>query len=79
MHMIGITPLPARPMRTSPLVASCRAWVAAGLVGGPSSRAALSSGDAERLSSGSCLYTGAFKFLGDGRCAHYHTVALGAV
>ena len=51
-HMVRITPLSARPMRTSPFVASCRPWVLAGMLGGPNSRAALSSGDVGKLQSG---------------------------
>ena len=63
---IRIAQLSARPMRTSPLVASCRPWVLAGMLDGPNSRAALSSRDVAKFSSGCSLYTGASMFLGNG-------------
>ena len=67
-----IAPFPARPIRMSPLVARWRAWMAAGWLGDPSSRDALSSGEVGKLSRVSCLNTGALMFLGDGMCAQYH-------
>ena len=52
-------------------MASCRPWVPAGLLGGPSGSAALYSGDAAKLPSRCSSYTGVLMFLGMGMHARF--------